>query len=116
MDQLLFNAPRAPSKYDTLNMDKYRFDNHKKNNHNKNESDLLFELPLSQYLERSGFTYIKDDSHDRYIADIVAHGALNDDEYWDGHNMANTIPWIDGGDDLDNLINGFDHGTIASKK
>lgn len=59
---------------------------------------------------------IVDDSEDRYVADLVAKSALKEDEYWDAHNVANTIPFVDTGDDLDNLIHGFDHGTIASRK
>ena len=46
----------------------------------------------------------------------MAKQALDEDEYWDGHNMANTIPFVDKGDELDNLIHGFDHGTTAAKK
>ena len=46
----------------------------------------------------------------------MAISALKEEDYWDGHNMANTIPFMDGGDELDNLINGFDHGSIASRK
>eukprot|EP01083_Nonionella_stella_P075977 206801_1 len=84
-------------------------------NHNK-QSDLLFALETPAFLEQSGFTCIEHDAEDRYIADIVAATSLNEEEYWNAHNVANTVPWIDAGDELDRMIDGFDHGTIESKK
>ena len=46
----------------------------------------------------------------------MAQAVLPEDEYWDGHTAANTIPFVDGGDALDQMVDAFDHGVIASKK
>lgn len=46
----------------------------------------------------------------------MAQSALTEDEYFDGLNMANTIPFVDCGDAMDRMVDAFDHGVIASKK
>ena len=47
---------------------------------------------------------------------MVAKCVLTDDEYWEAQTMSNAIPFSDRGDEIDNLINGFEHGVVASRK